>query len=98
MYIISIAVNSDITAEQQDILFPRHVAWFKKFFDAGKFLVIGPYTDSQRAGVIIAQAESRAELESILQEDSYYPSLAQYDIREFSPNMIAKDLQRFQVG
>lgn len=97
MYIINIAVNTDITAEQQDILFPRHVAWFKKYFEAGNFLIIGPYTDQERAGVIIAQTKDRAELEQILNEDAYYPALAQYDIRELLPKLIAKDLHNFQA-
>lgn len=98
MYIISIAVNADITSEQHDTLFPRHVTWFKKFFDAGNFLVIGPYTDHEHAGVIIAQTKDRSELEGIISEDAYYPSLAQYEIREFMPKMIAKNLQNFQAG
>lgn len=97
MFIINITVNPDITAEQQDILFPQHVSWFKKYFDAGKFVVIGPYSDHERAGVIIAQTENRAELELILREDSYYPALAKYEIREFIPKMIAPDLHTFQV-
>lgn len=98
MYIINITVNADISAGQHDTLFPQHVAWFKKYFDAGKFVVIGPYTDHERAGVIIAQTENRAELETILREDSYYPDLAQYEVREFTPKMIAADLQNFLVG
>lgn len=98
MYIINITVNADITAEQQDILFPRHVSWFTKFFDAGHFLILGPYTGHERAGIIIARTESRAELDTILQEDPYYPAHAQYEIREFSPKMIAKDLHHFLAG
>lgn len=96
MYIISITVNADITAELQDTLFPRHVTWFKKHFDAGKFLVIGPFADQERAGVIIAQTQSRDELEALLREDAYFPDHARYDIREFVPKMIAADMQSFQ--
>jgi uncharacterized protein YciI len=89
MYIINITVNPDITDELHNTLFPNHVSWFTKYFDAGKFIVIGPYLDRDNAGVIIAHIENRTELESILQGDSYYPNLAQYEIREFMPKMIA---------
>ena len=88
MYLINITVNEDVSAEQHEALFSRHVSWFQQYFDAGKFVLIGPYSDRQRAGVIIAQTESREELDAILREDAYYPKLAEYEIREFIPKMI----------
>ena len=92
MYIINISVNPDITPNLQEQLFPRHAAWFHKYYDLGKFLLIGPYSDREHAGVIIAETETREELESILQEDSYYPNSAHYEIREFVPKLIAAKL------
>ncbi|MBG6245681.1 hypothetical protein CS369_14470 [Candidatus Symbiopectobacterium sp. 'North America'] len=97
MFLINITVNENITAEQHESLFPRHAQWFKKYFGAGNFLMIGPYTDFERAGVIIASAKDRDELMAILAEDSYFPDLAKYDIRKFSPNMIAENLHQFQA-
>ncbi|WP_455427259.1 YciI family protein [Dryocola sp. LX212] len=88
MYLINISVNDDIAPEQHEALFSRHSSWFQHYFNTGKFILIGPYTDRERAGVVIAQVESREELEAILREDAYYPSLAQYEIREFIPKMI----------
>ena len=88
MYLINITVNDDISPEQHEALFSRHVSWFQQYFDAGKFVLIGPYSDRERAGVIIAQTESREELEAILSEDAYYPNLAEYEIREFIPKMV----------
>ena len=85
MYIIDIAVNEDITPEQHEELFPKHAAWFAKYHQTGNFLIVGPCTDRERAGVIIAQTENRAELDRILSEDSYYPNLAKYAIHEFTP-------------
>ncbi|MBP2198821.1 MULTISPECIES: YciI family protein [Pantoea] len=98
MYIINITVNAEISAEQHESLFPQHAAWFKKYFDAGKFVMIGPYADRERAGIIIASTESHSELETILSEDSYYPDLANYEIREFIPKMISSDLEKFQLA
>ncbi|MGM3175798.1 YciI family protein [Dickeya lacustris] len=97
MYIVNITVNTAVAEQQHEALFPQHSAWFKKYFDAGKFLIIGPYTDRARSGVIIAKTESRQELDTILAEDSYYPHLAQYEVNAFTPKMIAAELQRFQV-
>ncbi|EIX6435328.1 hypothetical protein MKU92_004320 [Salmonella enterica] len=88
MYLINIAVNEDISPEHHEALFMRHVSWFQQYFDAGKFILIGPYLDRKRAGVIIAQTISREELETILREDAYYPNLATYEIREFIPKMV----------
>ncbi|QZN94840.1 YciI family protein [Symbiopectobacterium purcellii] len=80
MFLITITVNENITAEQHASLFPRHAQWFKKYFDAGNFLMIGPYTDCERAGVIIASAKDRDELMALLAEDAYFSDLAKYDI------------------
>lgn len=98
MFIIDITVNDHISAKQHESLFLRHAQWFKKYFDAGKFVVIGPCSDRERSGVIIACTENRDELMAILCEDVYYPDLAQYDIREFLPKMIAENLQQFQTA
>jgi uncharacterized protein YciI len=97
MYIINITVNADISAEQHESLFPKHVSWFKQYFDEGKFVVVGPYSDRERAGIIIASTENRRELEAILSDDSYYPDLANYEIREFFPKMIASDLDKLRI-
>ncbi|WGE89613.1 YciI family protein [Actinobacillus arthritidis] len=95
MYIINIAVNNNVTAEQQEKLFAEHVEWFKKYFQAGKFLMLGPFKDQANAGVIFAHTDSRAELDQILAEDCYYPNLASYDIREFEPKLIAANISEF---
>ncbi|CAM3783318.1 YciI family protein [Rahnella bruchi] len=88
MYLINITVNDDITAVEHEALFTRHASWFQRYFNAGIFVLIGPYSDRERAGVIIAQSASREELENILSEDPYYPGLAQYEIREFIPKRV----------
>lgn len=69
--------------------------WFKKYFQAGKFLMLGPYIDTEaHEGVIFAETESPEELQKILEEDCYYPNFADYHIREFAPKMIATDIAR----
>ena len=92
MYIINITVNKNISEQQQHELFPIHTEWFKKYFQAGKFLMLGPYRDTEHAGVIFAVTESREELQRILEKDCYYPDLASYEIREFEPKLIAGNI------
>lgn len=93
MYMITITVNSDVDEQQQQEMFPIHTAWFKKHFDAGHFVMLGPFTDTDKhQGVIFASVENRQALDNILQQDCYYPDFAQYDIREFAPKMIARNI------
>lgn len=97
MYLIDISIKpSDLSEAEQAKQLDAHRAWFAKYFQQGNFLLLGPYLDKARAGVIIAQAESCERLESILAEDVYYPNLADYQIREFKAAMAAENIQQFQ--
>ncbi|HEJ9626312.1 MULTISPECIES: YciI family protein [Proteus] len=92
MFIINITVNSDVTEQTQNEMFPVHIRWLEKYFNNGKFLMFGPYIDTDaHAGVIFAQTRSKDELQSILEEDCYYPEFARYDVREFNPKLITEN-------
>ena len=95
MYIVSISLIADkIPANNEDSLFEGHRKWFAKYFKKGNFLILGPYLDATNAGVIIATAKDRSELDKILAEDVYHPlELAKYEIREFHPAMVAKNIE-----
>lgn len=93
MYLINITVNADVSEETQHAMFPFHAEWFQKYYQAGKFLMLGPYVDTDaHAGVIFALTTDREELQTILAEDCFYPQFAHYEIREFSPKMIAANI------
>ena len=77
MYLITITVNPDLSAEQHETMFPKHAAWFKQHF---------------ANGMIFANTESREALQTILAEDCYYPDFAKYEIREFAPKLISEKL------
>lgn len=98
MYLIDITLKTDIIpAGQSETLLAGHRAWFTKYFEQGKFLMLGPYRDQAGAGVIIAQADSRAELDAMLAEDVYWADkLADYQVREFQANLVAENIQQFQ--
>ncbi len=95
MFIISIAVHNTITEQQYDAMFPKHVEWFQKYYQQKKFVVLGPYTDTEaHSGVIITADMSREALEEILAEDSFYPNSADYQIREFDGKLSYLDTDK----
>ncbi|WP_437888433.1 YciI family protein [Phytobacter sp. V91] len=85
-----------MSPEQHESLFIQHAQWFKHHFATGTFVLLGPYSDQQRAGLVIANVEHQDELTAILREDAYYPDLATYEVREFIPKMIAENLHQLQ--
>lgn len=48
------------------------------------------------AGLVIAQANSRAELDDLVAKDAYYPDMATYDIHEFQANIIAENITDYR--
>ena len=97
MYLLNISLKPNNDDEQTAAeRLALHREWLAKYFALGTFLMLGPYLDKEHSGVIIAQAESKGALESILAEDVYYPlNTANYEINEFKPAMIAKNIADF---
>ncbi|MBM7636826.1 YciI family protein [Streptococcus saliviloxodontae] len=97
MYLINITIKSEqVPAEKTDDLLAKHRAWFTAQAEAGHFLVVGPYRDKSMAGLVIAQANSRADLDAILAKDAYYPDLATYDVHEFQANIISENITDYK--
>lgn len=98
MFIVNISLKAEkVPAEKADLMFDQHRAWFARNFQKGNFLLLGPYQDKDNAGVIIAQADNREELEAILSEDVYYPlDLANYEVHEFKAVMVSENIDKFQ--
>jgi uncharacterized protein YciI len=70
----------------------EHIAFLDRHYAAGRFLLSGR-KEPRTGGVIIAQAESRAEIENIVAEDPFYrEGIAQYEITEFLPSKSAAQL------
>lgn len=99
LHITNIAVNTDLPADKHEKMFAEYVAWFKKHFAAGHFLMFGRYlyTDAH-AGVIFAHVKDHAELDKILAEDRLLPGFSRYDIRKFAPKMIADDIGKAKIA
>lgn len=97
MYLIDITIKTDqVPADKADELLSGHRAWFSAQAQAGNFLLVGPYRDKAMAGLVIAQANSRAELDDLVAKDAYYPDMATYDIHEFQANIIAENITDYR--
>lgn len=93
MFIISIKIHTDIVPQDKaDEMLKKHREWFKRHFDDGKFLLLGPYKDQENAGVIVAKLANKVALDEILSGDVYYPNLASYEVREFHVAMAVNGL------
>jgi uncharacterized protein YciI len=83
--------------ERIDELIPEHVAFLEKHYAAGAFLASGRRVP-RTGGVILARAESRAELDAILAEDPFArEQVATYEVTEFLPTMTAPELASIAV-
>ncbi|MGT2907332.1 YciI family protein [Streptococcus dentiloxodontae] len=97
MYLIHITIKADqVPVDKAESLLAAHRAWFGAQAQAGYFLVVGPYKDRKMAGVVMAQANSRAELDDIIAQDAYYPNLASYEVHEFQANIIADNITDYK--
>jgi uncharacterized protein YciI len=65
---------------------PRHRIFLQKGYDAGLFLCSGPQVDPPVGGFMVARARSKADLESMFEEEPFNAEkLASYTFREFNP-------------
>ena len=94
MFIINQTLKADkIPAGKGEELFKQHIAWFTKHFEQRDFLLVGPYTDKEMAGIMIAGTDSREAVEEILKEDVYYADgIAEYEVRPFKAPLISVSL------
>jgi uncharacterized protein YciI len=70
-----------------------HVAFLKKFYAAGTFLVSGRKIPRD-AGIILAVGQSRQQIERIVAEDPFHThGLADFRIIEFRASQRAPDVQ-----
>jgi uncharacterized protein YciI len=71
-----------------------HVAFLKKYYEAGNFLVSGRMIP-RVGGIILAVAEDREAIETIVREDPFVTGdLADYRIVEFRASQKADDMPK----
>lgn len=92
MFLIELTYTADLA--EIDAHMRAHVAYLKKYYDAGVFLVSGRKIPRD-GGVIVAVAESREGVEAIAAEDPFVArGLAEARIVEFRASQRAADIQQ----
>lgn len=92
MFVIELSYKADLA--RIDAQMPAHVAFLKKYYAAGNFLVSGRKIPRD-GGIILAVARSREEIEAIAREDPFYTEgLADIRIVEFRASQRASDIQK----
>jgi len=91
MFVIELIYKADLS--EIDAHMTAHVAFLKKYYAAGNFLVSGRKVPRD-GGIILAVGSNRRQIESIVKEDPFYThGLAQFRIIEFRASQRATDIQ-----
>jgi uncharacterized protein YciI len=92
MFIIELTYKASLT--QIDAAMAAHVAFLKKYYAAGNFLVSGRKLPRE-GGIIVAVAKSRQEIETIIREDPFHErGLADFRIIQFRASQRADDMPK----
>jgi uncharacterized protein YciI len=84
MYIISLTYK--VSIDHVESLIKEHNAFLQKYYDSGQFITSGR-KEPRTGGIIIANAESKSEIEQIIREDPFYiHQIADYEITCFMPS------------
>jgi len=92
MFVIELTYKVDLS--RIDAQMKAHVAFLKKYYDAGNFLISGRQIP-RTGGIIIAVGESRERIEAVMQEDPFVKhGLADARVIEFRASQRAGDIQQ----
>ena len=92
MFVIELNYRADLA--QIDAHMAAHVAFLKKYYAAGNFLVSGRKVPRD-GGIIIAVGKTRAQVEAIVKEDPFCEhGLAEFRIIEFRASQLAPDMPK----
>jgi uncharacterized protein YciI len=92
MFVIELIYKADLA--DIDAHMTAHVAFLKKYYAAGHFLISGRKIPRD-GGIILAVGKSRKQIESIIEEDPFLAlGLADVRIIEFRASQRANDIQQ----
>ena len=92
MFVIELCYKVELS--EIDAHMKAHVAFLKKYYDSGQFLVSGRKIPRD-GGIILALGESREKIDAIMKEDPFCSrGLAAVRIIEFRPSQRADDIQK----
>ena len=89
-----IELNYKVDLAQIDAHMRAHVAFLKKYYASGHFLVSGRKIPHD-GGIILAVGKNREEIETIVHEDPFFKhGLADFRVIEFRASQRADDIQK----
>jgi uncharacterized protein YciI len=92
MFVIELTYKADLA--EIDAHMAAHVAFLKKNYASGNFLVSGRKIPRD-GGIILAVGKSREQIETIIQEDPFFKrGLADFRIIQFRASQRADDIQK----
>jgi uncharacterized protein YciI len=92
MFVIELIYKADLA--EIDAHMRAHVAFLKKYYASGNFLVSGRKIPRD-GGVILAVGATREQIEGIIREDPFHKhGLADFRIIEFRASQRADDIQK----
>ena len=92
MFVIELTYKAPLA--KIDAHMTAHVAFLKKYYAAGNFLVSGRQIP-RTGGIIIAVAESKERVETIMKEDPFCSEgVADARVIEFRASQKAEDIQK----
>ena len=92
MFVIELIYKADLADIDKHMA--AHVAFLKKYYASGHFLVSGRKIPRD-GGIILAVGRSRQHIETIVEEDPFYMrGLADFRIIEFRASQRANDIQK----
>ena len=95
MFLISLNYKKPLS--EVDRFVAEHCEFLAHHYASGNFLLSGR-REPRDGGVILAQADSRNDIEQILRDDPFQrEQIADYDIVEFLPTMSSDELDFLRV-
>jgi uncharacterized protein YciI len=95
MFVIELIYKADLT--QIDKHMTAHVAFLKKYYASGNFLVSGRKIPRD-GGIILAVGKSRAQIQAIVESDPFVArGLADFRIIEFRASQRAGYIQKLLI-
>ena len=92
LFVIELVYTADLA--RIDAQMPAHMAFLKKYYASGHFLVSGRKIPRD-GGIIVAAGTSREEIEAIAHEDPFYSrGLADIRVIQFRASQRADDIQK----
>jgi uncharacterized protein YciI len=96
MFVIELLYKADLA--DIDAHMKSHVAFLKKHYDAGHFLVSGRKVPRE-GGIILALGESRQQIDTIMRDDPFIANgLADLRVIEFRASQLARDMPKRIAG